>query len=520
MSTHIIPLTIRETPWQHLSEDVLIGKDILELVSSSMYVEPMTVYREYVQNAADAIDEARRTGLLGPGQPGTVHITIDPGTRTVTVRDNGTGIPYHEFASRLTAFGASQKRGRGARGFRGVGRLAGIGYCQELIFRSRTPGESKVSELRWDCRKLKTMLRAAEDQTTLRDAVAQLVEVRRIPPGDTPEHFFSVEMRGIIRHRNDQLLSDVAVRDYLSQVAPVPFREDFPFGERIIDHLGPYVRTGDLHVFIGDDLAGVQRPHGAGLDLGNGQKDPFTEVEFVTVDSVDGGDGARGWMLHHSYTGALPATSRVRGLRVRSGNIQVGNERLFEDLFPEPRFNAWCVGELHVIDHRIVPNGRRDHFEQSVHFDNLLTHLGPVARDIARRCRTGSQQRKWLRDFDLREAAIREKAAILKQGALGRDGRNRVIEEMRAGIAFLETVSRKPVLPPDVSRYCVRRKERVEREVSKILQAPVRAAAFSEVPDAKRRVYEQVINLIYECSASETNAKLLVEKILGRIASN
>ena len=68
-----------------------------------------------------------------------------------------------------------------------------------------------------------------------------------------------------------------------------------------------------------------------------------------------------------------------------------------KELFPEARFNAWSVGELHVIDPRIIPNGRRDHFEQSVHFHNLLTHLAPVAREITRKCRTSSIQRKWSR---------------------------------------------------------------------------------------------------------------------------
>lgn len=520
MSTQIIPITMREAPWQQLADEVLIGKDVLELVSSSMYVEPMTVYREYVQNAADAIDEARAAGLLRTREPGNVHITIDHAARTVRVRDNGTGIPHSEFSSTLTAFGASKKRGRGARGFRGVGRLAGLGYCQELLFRSRTLGETKVSELRWDCRKLKAMLRSAEDHTALREAVAQLVDVRRIAAGDAPEHFFEVEMRGIIRHRNDQLLSEVAIRDYLGQVAPVPFRDDFPFGNQIIEHLGEKVRTADLAIYLNDGPLPVRRPHGPGLDLGDGPPAPFTDIELLGIESIDGGHACLGWVLHHGYTGALPPSSRVRGLRIRSGNIQVGSERLFEDLFPEPRFNSWCVGELHVIDSRIVPNGRRDHFEQSVHFDNLLTHLSPVARDIARRCRTGSMQRKWLRDFELRETAIREKAAILKQGALGRDGRNRVIEEMRAGIAFLDSVIKKSVLDADVSRDCARRKEKIEREVSKVLHAPVRATAFSAIPSPKRRVYEQMINLIYECSASEANAKLLVEKILARIASS
>src|SRR5690349_2602414 len=123
MSTTIVPITLREEPWQGLAEEIVIGKDILELLSSSMYVDPMTIYREYVQNSADAMDEARAQGMLGPREAGSVAISIDVSGRNVKITDNGTGIPHTEFANRLTAFGASKKRGRGARGFRGVGRL-------------------------------------------------------------------------------------------------------------------------------------------------------------------------------------------------------------------------------------------------------------------------------------------------------------------------------------------------------------------------------------------------------------
>ena len=43
------------------------------------------------------------------------------------------------------------------------------------------------------------------------------------------------------------------------------------------------------------------------------------------------------------------------------------------------------------------------------------------------------------------------------------------------------------------------------------------ASALSDFPSSKRRAYEQLIGLIYECSASQSNAKLLVDKILARI---
>lgn len=518
MSTSIVTLTPREVPWQPLSDDIVIGRDILELLSSSMYVDPMTIYREYVQNAADAIDEARSHNQLGT-DPGRVNIRIDTATRSVKITDNGAGIPHEDFVKRLTAFGASKKRGRGARGFRGVGRLAGIAYCQELVFRSRTIGERRVSELRWDCRKLKTLLRSNDGhQAGLREAVSHIVELRSVAPIGWPERFFEVEMRGIVRHRNDQLLSATAINTYLSQVAPVPFRDDFPLRDSLLAHVGPHVRLGDLQITIGEGSETIRRPHGPTLETSPGEHDPFTDAELLTIPSIDGGLAAVGWLLHHGYSGALPVSCNVRGLRVRCGNIQIGDERLFEELFPESRFNAWSVGELHVIDERIVPNGRRDHFEHNVHYDNLLTHLTPAARDIARRCRTSSMFRKWVRDFELQEIAIRERASILKQGAQRNVDRQRLAEEIRARLVSMSSIAAKELLPTETAKDLKKRIHRLERDIDGILNGPATPGALAKLARPTRHAYQHIIGLIYECSASQTNAKLLVDKILARLA--
>src|SRR6185312_11925835 len=57
------------------------------------------------------------------------------------------------------------------------------------------------------------------------------------------------------------------------------------------------------------------------------------------------------------------------------------------------RFNAWTMGEIHVLDKRIVPNARRDNFELNHHTYNLVTQIGPVAAQITKRCRTASVAR-------------------------------------------------------------------------------------------------------------------------------
>ena len=41
-----------------MEHQLLIGKFTLESLTSGLYVSPLDLYREYVQNAADSIDEA------------------------------------------------------------------------------------------------------------------------------------------------------------------------------------------------------------------------------------------------------------------------------------------------------------------------------------------------------------------------------------------------------------------------------------------------------------------------------
>src|SRR5215469_15589388 len=91
------------------SEPILVGKDILELVSGAMYVEPLTIFREYIQNAVDAIDEAKEAGLYGGHQP-RIDVYIDLVNRSIRIRDTGIGVKSRVFRRQLTAFGGSKKR--------------------------------------------------------------------------------------------------------------------------------------------------------------------------------------------------------------------------------------------------------------------------------------------------------------------------------------------------------------------------------------------------------------------------
>jgi hypothetical protein len=516
MSANQPVLVSIKTNWESIVERPVIGKDVLELLSSSMYVNPLSIFREYVQNAADAIEEASALGLLSRREAGRVDIRIDPDKRTIRIRDNGTGISKSAFTKTLVALGASRKRGTKARGFRGVGRLAGLGYCQELIFRSRFEGEREINEMRWDCRRLKSILRDSTFTGDVEDLIREVVRVQRHVGHESDRHFFEVELSGMIRHGDDRLVNSEAVRDYLSQVAPVPFSPSFQFGKKIDEALRERVNLGSVHIYFNDGDDPLFRPHQDVFQARKGVVDRFRDVQFYAIQGKDGELAAVGWVLDHGYLGAIDASASIKGLRLRSGNMQVGESNVLDELFIEPRFNSWAVGEFHVVDERIVPNGRRDHFEQNVHFGNLVSQLRPIAEGLSRRCRQSSIHRNVNRQFDVLSQQVAHNLSVISQGAIGEVDRKRIQRETVKEFKRMEKVGSHPILASEERVRIGRALNRYRRRLANV-EKRQEHKALTGMNVRDKKIVTRVCSIVYECSANKGAAKLLIDRILSRL---
>ncbi|WP_288415419.1 ATP-binding protein [uncultured Novosphingobium sp.] len=492
-----------------------VGHDLLSLISTAMYVEPLTIYREYVQNAADSVDDARRLGLIAEGEPGLVEIDVDPATRTIRIRDYGAGISAGDFARRMRSIGSSVKRGTQARGFRGVGRLGGLAYAQRLVFRSRSRGGEAVMELAWDCRKLRTGLKQTTDDELAR-FVEAITDVQELD-GDWPERFFEVELTGVVRQGDDRLVRPESVVDYLSQVAPVPFDPSFSLAEEIEAVLTPHLLGGRLAITVngGDPIT---RPFRDETEAGDKGRISLREVTTFELPDLDGGGvGAVGWIAHHDYDGAIPQGALIKGLRARVGDIQIGGSSLLQEVFPEARFCSWTVGEVHVIDARIIPNGRRDDFEQNGHYANLLNHLAPVGRDVARRCRVSSAERQWRRNVQIQSASIDQQLDILEHGAQTKAAKGELSRSLHAAMSKLDKL-----IGPNNLLDEERREVRERLETQRVRLGAVGATSQPEspldvLPPAKRKSYQEMVDLIYECSVNRVAAKSLIDRILDKL---
>ena len=383
---------------ERVVEQVVVGKDVLELVSGAMYLDPLTIFREYIQNAADAIDEARAEHLYTRAIRPRISITLDPQGRQIRIRDNGVGVRRSTFIRTITSLGASKKRGSNARGFRGIGRLAGLAYCQTLIFRTKATTDTKVTELHWDCRLLKQLLQDHTAAHSLDDIVKAITSIRTVDADDYPSHFFEVEMQKVVRYRNDLLLNEEAVRQYLSEVGPVPFDPEFTLGSAITSYLSKWHLDRSYCIYLNNADQPIYRPFSNTFSSRAGAEDMFLEFEPFQLDGLSEDVVAVGWILHHGYHGSLSEKLGFKGLRMRKGNIQIGSETIFDTAFQETRFNSWCVGELHILSQNIIPNGRRDNFDHNAHFLHAESQLKPIARTLTKRCRGESQARQALKD--------------------------------------------------------------------------------------------------------------------------
>ena len=391
----------------------VLGDQVLGIITSAMYDNPLSVYREYIQNSADALAGAR---LLDRG---AVEVSVDPARRCIEIRDDGPGLSEEMAVRTLVPIATSRKQRPADRGFRGIGRLCGLAFAESVTFLTRASGGRHVTRIKWSG----SELRAHIDKTGhTAQAVRECVEIERMAGNEFPEHFFWVNVDGVHRHAAGILLNRDTVRAYIGEVCPVPIATSFPFSTDVGRLFGDSERPIAVRVSLTEDADQIYRPLGRELRLSKHRVDHFRDFEEIRVSSLDRATvAAVGWIAHSSYLGALPKSLDIRGVRARSGNIQIGGEGVFDHLFDQDRFNRWCVGEIHVTDSRVVPNGRRDYFEASPHLRNLENHLAVLFRGITARCRVASQRRNGVRRFEAAVGDIERWYRLVSSGWLARD---------------------------------------------------------------------------------------------------
>ena len=103
--------------------------------------------------------------------------------------------------------------------------------------------------------------------------------------------------------------------------------------------------------------------------------DEISRLEFKDFRDASGNLVAWMWVGLSRFEKQIPKVNAMRGLRVRSANIQLGNDDTLQGLFKENRGNYYFVGEVFAASKELIPNSQRDYFNENetrVLFEDLL----------------------------------------------------------------------------------------------------------------------------------------------------
>ena len=370
------------------------GGFVLETLTIGMYGQARNAIREYIQNGFDSIQRAVSERLLVDGD-GRIDIELAVDHDSIVIRDNGTGIATEDALEVLTRVGASSKDHRRHAGFRGIGRLAGIAFSDTVSFRTSAFGEHEQTTVVFDARRMREQM-APNHASALsaEDLLISSVTAHRSRVTSSEEHFLEVRLEGL-RDAPKECTSLSALTAFVSQVAPVPYNKDFPFVERLrqaaketnipIDEVCVTVREGDA------TGTPIFKPYAASHSMGPAMI-PLTDCEICTSPT----GSWWGWVGKKAASGAY-TDAAVAGIRVRVRNIQIDDTELIRSVFRQnsashERFQNYFVGEIFVRPGTLVPNARRDSFEEDQAWTSFFQEISPVTAALAREAYAVSKQ--------------------------------------------------------------------------------------------------------------------------------
>lgn len=376
-----------------MTHSFVVGKYTLESLTNGMYSSPMDLYREYIQNAVDSIDDAVRSGLIEKAAS-RIDISIDTTASTISIRDNGCGIGIANAVRLLVDIGNSKKSRATSRGFRGIGRLAGLGYCDSLSFVTSVAGEAEKSVITFDAKHLKQLLiPGTNDDDSIYNVIDTVVSKRTFPE-KANSHYFEVVLSGVSL-QNGLTTYDV-LKDYLTQNVPLPFHPDFHWGRTILSKIeinGYKVPEYNMFLHYNAHTEQLFKPYRDIIVSDRVKKldDNIHDIQLKVLGPKDA-PLAILWYASTNFYGTIIDTT-IKGLRIRQGNILIGNSTTCAQFFKEERFNGWVIGEIHILHDGLIANSRRDNFEQNEPYFWLADEIRECAAVITKELRRLSYDR-------------------------------------------------------------------------------------------------------------------------------
>lgn len=361
-------------------ENPIIGIDLLKMLMLQLYSNPRCIYREYIQNALDSINEAVKIGVLSQEKDGRVSISIT--NDDIIIEDNGTGIRSDRAVKILTDIANSVKNGVDTAGQFGVGRLSGGGYCEFLEFETTFKGEDVSTIVCLDTRKLRGLVEKKKADISAEDAMREICTTK-VSPAETEDHYFIVRLKNVIYSR--EILLDIdEIKKYITEYAPIDY--SVPFNSLINsseqeEFVKKHKAINKIRVSL-NDYSDIEKGYGVTV-IGSG--DSIEKIRYFELPKHPKyGSLGWGWYAVTAFSVQISEEKdSCVGIRLRKHNISL-DKNILNACFKESRGNKYFYGEIFITNDNIVPDSGRQGLAAGEEADALISEIKKYFSDTLR----------------------------------------------------------------------------------------------------------------------------------------
>lgn len=377
---------------------IIIGRNLLETITSALYENPIILFREYVQNSLDAYNYAVKNEGKAVLNDFGVDIFIDQENRKITITDNGYGIySDEEFVKEMLSFGNSKKVDSSQFiGFRGIGRVSALPFCRELIFENKSENSKDINRCVWLGEKYRNLLNSeTTDNATFEQMVKDIVEITKDSYVGDKSHYFKVEIVDY-SYEIEEMLEHVDFEESLTQLLPIKYGDDFKASKKIEERYKAFMNE-DLNDFMcsvklnGNELRKnyTDEKHVLESDI------IFWEIREKSSGNKKPGDKIG--LMWFTFNKKIESPKGIKndkdyGILVRSKNVLMGNNDTFASLCASSKEHVGTYreltttlrgvyGELLINSQNLKDNARREWFKT----DEYSVYLKYVIVDFMKR---------------------------------------------------------------------------------------------------------------------------------------
>lgn len=349
-------------------ENSTIGIDLLKMLMLQLYSNPRCIYREYIQNALDSINEAVQLGILKRVKDG--HVSIHISSNNITIEDNGTGIQSDRAVKYLTDIANSIKNGVTTAGLYGVGRLSGGGYCDILEFDTTYQGEGVGTIVTMDTRILRKLLEENQNEMSAEEAMCQICATQTYET-ESEKHYFVVRLKNIINSA-EILLNTEDILQYIKEVAPVDYSVTFNSlinSSEQREFVEKHKAIDKIKVSL-NETADIEKSYDLVV---KGSGDNIEKLRYFELPAHEKfGKMGWGWYAVTDFSVQISDEKDPNaGIRLRKHNISL-DKNLLNAYFREARGNKYFYGEIFISNNKIHPDSGRQGLAASEEADALI----------------------------------------------------------------------------------------------------------------------------------------------------